>query len=681
VGTWSDLPAGYLATAIAAAVVAFGVLGAVAYGGWRARRALRESEARNQAILDSAVDAIITIGENGLIESFNPSAERTFGYAASEVVGKNVALLMPGPDGDLHDEYLMRYLRTGERRIIGIGREVTARRADGSLFPVELGVSEVRLADRRLFTGIVRDLTERNKAQAELAAERNFVSAIMETAGALIVVLDREGRILRFNRACEAVTGHRAEDVKGRHVWDFLLVPEERTGVEEAFRQLRSGGGPREYENHWLTRDGRRRRITWSNTTMADPDGEVEFVIGTGIDVTERREAEDERRTLERKMQQTQKLESLGVLAGGIAHDFNNLLMGIRGLSGVALLELDSASPVHGLVERIERASRRAADLTRQMLAYAGKAKVELGSVDLTRLVRDMGELLETVIARNVVIEYELDDAVPRIEGDETQLRQVVMNLITNASDACAAKSGKVVVATGVMDATADDLASAVAFATPPPGRYVYVEVRDEGIGMEPDTRSRIFDPFFTTKFAGRGLGLAAALGIVRGHRGGIQVESEPGRGTTFRVLLPPSDRVQDEAPGPDGEEPWHGSGRVLVADDDEDARYAARIMLESLGFEVVDVADGASAVAVVADDGDGLVAVVLDLTMPGMSGAEAFRAMRTIRPELRILVSSGFTAAESAIRFEAEAGAAFIQKPYGPLELARSLRELLPAS
>lgn len=263
-----------------------------------AEAALSEREARHRAVLETAVDGIITINERGIIETFNQAAEKLFGYRPGEVIGQNISLLMPSPDRERHDKYLANYHATGERKIIGIGREVLGRRKDGSTFPLELSVSEVQLADRRIFTGIVRDITRRRRAEGALREERDFVSAVLEIAGALVIVLDDSGRIVRFNRACEKLTGYESEEVLGKPFWDFLLPPEEVAAVQKVFKKLQTVQLPSHYENHWLTKAGERRWIAWSNTVLKMGDGTVKHVIGTGLDITERRRDELRRNIL-----------------------------------------------------------------------------------------------------------------------------------------------------------------------------------------------------------------------------------------------------------------------------------------------------------------------------------------------------------------------------------------------
>jgi two-component system cell cycle sensor histidine kinase/response regulator CckA len=398
-------------------------------------------------------------------------------------------------------------------------------------------------------------------------------------------------------------------------------------------------------------------------------------------DVTERRRFDEERRQIEEQLRQTQKLESLGILAGGIAHDFNNLLTVILGSAEMARTYLAPDSPGRALMDSLETAGRRAADLTREMLAYAGRAPLARETCDLSSLVLEMSQLLASVVSKSTPLTLEFDPEPALVDGDPTQIRQVVMNLITNASEAYGDRGGGIHVSTGVMNATGESLQSRFITQTPPPGRYVCLEVRDAGSGMTDEVLARIFEPFFTTNFIGRGLGLSATLGIVRGHGGTIQITSRVGAGTTVRVWFPLS---TDRAPvnvAPPAQETWRGTGRVLVVDDEQDVREVAHWMLTRAGFEVVTVHDGAAAVALLREDTREVRAVLLDLTMP-VSGLDALAAIQRERPGLPVVLTSGYTEQDVCSRFPDQPWTAFVQKPFAAAELLRVLRRVLePAS
>ena len=381
---------------------------------------------------------------------------------------------------------------------------------------------------------------------------------------------------------------------------------------------------------------------------------------------------------MERKLQESQKLESLGILAGGIAHDFNNLLTGILGNASFARMDIPPNSPAQPSLEQVEIAAQRAADLCKQMLAYSGKGRFVVQQLDLSAVVRETADLLQVSISKSCVLKYALAPNLPAISADVTQIRQIIMNLVINASEAIGERSGVISVATGVMTADRTYLTEAYLSPNIPEGKYVFLEVSDNGTGMTGETRARIFDPFFTTKFTGRGLGLAAVLGIVRGHSGALKVYSEVGRGTTFKLLLPCAGGPADAAPdAPAGTPAWRGSGTVLVVDDEETVRAITRRMLERIGFEVLQASNGHEALEIFHRESARIVGVLLDLTMPELDGNATFTELRRLDPEVRVLLMSGFNEQDAITRFAGKGLAGFIQKPFKPETLYHKIQAI----
>ncbi len=396
-------------------------------------------------------------------------------------------------------------------------------------------------------------------------------------------------------------------------------------------------------------------------------------------DITGTKQMEEERQRLEEQLQHAQKLESLGVLAGGIAHDFNNLLTGVLGNAEIALMDLPPEVPARTQLQAISTAAQRAAELTKQMLAYSGKGRFVVQHLNLSTLVEEMANLLEVSISKKAVVSYDFARDLPPIEADATQIRQIIMNLMTNASEAIGNTSGAISVGTGVMEADRPYLSETYLDEQLPEGFYVYLEVSDTGCGFEKETMEKLFDPFFTTKFTGRGLGLAAVLGIVRGHGGAVKVSSEPARGSTFRVLFPCSEEAA-KAPtqATVGDESWRGSGTILVVDDEEIVRRVTKMMLESLGFTVLMAQDGREALEVFRRRADEIALVVLDLTMPYLDGEETLRELLRIRPNVKTILSSGYNEQDLTDRFAGKGLSAFIQKPYRPDQLRKRVRQAL---
>ena len=392
----------------------------------------------------------------------------------------------------------------------------------------------------------------------------------------------------------------------------------------------------------------------------------------------ERRRSEDARLVLERQMQHAQKLESLGVLAGGIAHDFNNLLTAMLGHMNVAQMKLAPESPALPHLESLERIIHRAADLTRQMLAYSGKGRFVVRSYDLNQVVQEVTHLLEVSIQKKIALRFDLAPDLPHVEADAAQIQQVIMNLVTNAADAIGDRDGTIRLSTSTLELDRAYLDQVFQGQDLAPGTYVTLEVSDTGCGMAPEVMERIFEPFFTTKVAGRGLGLSATMGILKGHRAGMRIYSEPGRGTTFKLLFPTTavrrveEAVQVAAPA------LARKATVLLVDDEEMIREAAAAVLESLGLTVVTAADGLEAVEAVKRPDLKVDVVLMDLTMPHMDGREAFQAIRRLQPDLPVILSSGYNEQESIQEFMGRNLAAFLQKPYTLKSLERTVLEVL---
>lgn len=420
--------------------------------------------------------------------------------------------------------------------------------------------------------------------------------------------------------------------------------------------------------------DGRVRWLYDFTHVIRDAGGRATHFLGYVIDITERVEAEEQARELERRLLHAQKLESLGVLAGGVAHDFNNLLTGILGQASLARRRLakdPGLRSIDSAVEQIELLSRRAAGLTRQLLAYSGRGSFVKEPVDLGEVVRETVSMLGVSVPKNASLDLELAPQLPAIDADRTQMQQIAMNLLTNAGEALGGASGRVVLRTYVEDCSPERLAERYDAASATPGAYVALQVSDTGVGMDDGVLAKLFDPFFTTKGAGRGLGMSAVQGIVRGHAGVLRVDSEPGKGTTFTLLFPARAGARVVPAPPVRALPRRSVGTVLVVDDQASIRFTLRTLLTDFGYRVVLAGEGAEALALFAAYRDEIVAVVLDLTMPGMSGTETLEALRARAPALPVILSSGFNETDLAA---AHGATAFLQKPFGADELEQVL-------
>jgi len=408
--------------------------------------------------------------------------------------------------------------------------------------------------------------------------------------------------------------------------------------------------------------DSVRTEKTWAQEDIAL----LKVAGGIIVSALETSRAEQERRKLEAQIQEAQKLESLGVLAGGIAHDFNNLLAGIIGNTDLALAGLSPGSSAQEPIEEAKKAGLRASELTKQLLAYTGKGPLEIRAINLNELVKEMGHLLKVSISKKVSLACHLAAEPLAVMGDASQIQQVIMNLITNASEAIGDAIGVITLRTGIASADEAPRVETLEEYDLPACEYVFLEVADTGSGMDEETRARIFDPFFTKKFTGRGLGLAAVQGIVRAHGGTIEVTTAPGEGTTFRVLLPRAAQLA-EAPAPEltAPEAWRGSGTILVVDDELFVRDVMAKILTHAGFTVLTAAEGRSGLEVFREHADEIIAVLLDMTMPKMSGQEVFRELRQINPNVPVILTSGYGEPDATGGFDGEALAGFIHKPF----------------
>ena len=453
--------------------------------------------------------------------------------------------------------------------------------------------------------------------------------------------------------------------------------PDDREVVEGDLTQLLLQGGnfTRELRVNWGD-TGEWRWLAAQSHVGTGANGRPIRALGVFMDITERKAVAEERRQLELKMAQAQKLESLGVLAGGIAHDFNNLLVGILGNAELALAELPPDSSARESVHGIEHSAVRAAELTRQMLAYAGKGRFVVEPLNVNRVITDVSELLGVAISKKATLHFDFAEDLPLVDADPTQLRQVAMNLIVNASDALGAGMGTITATTRVVHADRSVLSAMLLGDDLPAANYVRLEVRDTGIGMDPETQARVFEPFFSTKFTGRGLGLAAVLGIIRAHRGAIAVASAPGQGTTFTVLLPAStkprtaERITPRSGTAASTPLATGAGTVLVVDDDETVRGVAHQILERAGLNVLLAADGYAALAQI-DANPGVVdLVLLDVTMPVLGGAETLAALRERKWTGPVVLISGYTIQEASAQFGEWGASGFVQKPFRRVDL-----------
>ncbi len=474
-----------------------------------------------------------------------------------------------------------------------------------------------------------------------------------------MVFINKKGRVVYTNEKSIEVLGYSRDEFYSPD-FNFLTLtaPEYHELERHNFNRHLRGEEVPAHEYTLMTKDGRRIDAL-IETTLIKYEGES-AILGIVTDMTDRNRTEE-------ALRRAQKMESLGVLAGGIAHDFNNLLQAMLGQHHLALRKLQAGDPARENIEKAQKAADRAADLTRKLLAYSGRGKYDTRPVDLTEFIRENIRLLEVAIPKSVALSFECTEPRLIIEADVAQLQQIVMNLVINAAEAIGEKNGLIRVKSYSAHFSPAELRNWMHYDDGvAAGRYAVVEVTDNGIGMEPDIVNRIFDPFFTTKFAGRGLGLAAVIGIVRGHHGALHVETRPGHGTTFRVAFPASDAsITPRNPGSHTLAAAIGTGKILLIDDEPGVREVFQSVLSEYGVTIITAASGEDGIEVYRKEQSAIRLVVLDLSMPGMGGEEAFRQLKRIDPGATIVLSSGYDEEDATRRFEGTGLAGFIQKPY----------------
>ncbi|HKQ59040.1 MAG TPA: PAS domain S-box protein [Candidatus Eisenbacteria bacterium] len=641
---------------------------------------LRASETRKGAILEGALDCIVTIDHNGNVTDFNPAAERTFGYRRADVLGLPMGdLIVPPELRDAHRQGLRRFLETGEARVIGRRIELTAMRSDGSEFPVELTISRIPGAEPPVFTGFIRDITERRATEAELRGTLSLLSATLESTADGILVVDGAGKIVSLNRTFsdmwripESILAARDDQQAIAFVLSQLRHPE---AFLAKVRELYAQPDAQSFDVLEF-KDG---RVFERYSTPQRIDGRSVGRVWSFRDVTERRHAEAALLESELQLRQSQKMDAIGRLAGGVAHDFNNLLTVILGYGEQILEHIKPHEPMRRPAEEIQSAAERAAALTRQLLAFSRKQMLEPRVLDLNATLSGTSRLLRRLIGEDIQFELKLDPLLGRVLADEPQIQQVVMNLAINARDAMP-NGGQLTLTTSNADL---DESFANRHHPVPAGAYVVIEVSDTGIGMDADTQARLFEPFFTTKERGKGtgLGLATVYGIVKQSGGYIWVYSESGKGTVFKVYLPrllePSETVVAATPA---ERLPGGTETVLLVEDEAQVRDLLRGMLERHGYHVLVARSGEEALAVAGGRVGALDLLITDVVMPGIGGPELAARLTLRHQGLRVLHISGYTD-DAVLRLGVSEGvAAFLQKPFTIEALLVKVREVLDA-
>ncbi|MCP4678438.1 MAG: PAS domain S-box protein [Deltaproteobacteria bacterium] len=521
-----------------------------------------------------------------------------------------------------------------------------------------------------------KEVTGRIRAEQALKKSEDRFRSLVEQTRDLIWEIDADFAFTYASPQSERLLGYAPHEIIGKSVFD-LMEDQEAEDLRDLVGDIYIRQEPFSLRQAVIKhKNGKLILLETNGAPIFDTTGEFCGFRGISRDITDRQRDNEERASLQNQILKAQKLESLGILAGGIAHDFNNLLTSILSNVELARTEISSNSSLRNRIEEIETAAQRAAELSSQMLAYSGRGKFVVKKISLTAVLQDLSNLITSTVPRNIEINEHFPENLPAINADVDEIRQVVQNLVVNASEAVGDEQGLITIRTGAMHCDEVYLRKIWAHDELPEGLYATIEVMDNGMGMDEETRQRAFDPFFTTKFTGRGLGLAVVLGIVRGHKGAVRITSELGAGTSVTVLLPSLRSPSDSAPEPVISNGIPEGGTILLVDDEPLILRAGGSMLKRLGFQVLTAGDGEKAIEVFLDHFNSIDCVIMDLSMPNMDGAEALRELRKARKDIRVVLASGFSEHEIEEQSSNNGFSAFLQKPFQSDDLLHALEK-----
>ncbi|MBI1916701.1 MAG: PAS domain S-box protein [Planctomycetes bacterium] len=687
----------------------------------RMEEELAASEQRYRLLNQTAHEGIYVTGERGEFLDANPAFCRMLGLPRDEVL--TLTLEQVAEDSAAVRQHQARVGQHGGDRL-----ETRLRRSSVSGEPVDVELSGARLdlEGRRFLHGICRDVSERKRAeealreaQERLREERDFSKQILETANVLLCVVDREGRIVRFNGTCAALAGCSEDEVRGKIFWDLFSGRDAAVAREEHLRLVASGvrgqesgvskeaGGPSSltpdpcpltpglFETYWPSRSGEERLIAWRNSAVRDAQGQARYVISTGIDVTQQRQIEEQ-------LRHARKMEMLGTLVGGIAHDFNNQLTAVLGHISLVQSDLDERAergvgleigPLREPLAHAELAAQHCADITQRLLTFSSGKVGATCTLSVDSLLAETEKTLQRELPSSIHLHVQRSADTWPVAGDITQLQQVLLNLVANAHDAMP-DGGTLTLAAANQELSEEDRASNVEGRS---GRFVELSVSDTGVGMTPEVQARLFEPFFTTKKLGHGagMGLAMVYGIVKAHKGWVSVQSMPGQGSTFRLYLPAAVSAvrpagagaprpsaignrPEEPPAADSRQPIAEAECVLVVDDEDLVRALAEAVLHRWGYRVLTACDGEEALAIFKQRRAEIDLVLLDYSMPKLTGLQVFQQMQQLDPQVCVIFSSGYAVDKDSDQLLAGGARAFLPKPYRADDLIRTVRHVL---
>jgi len=631
---------------------------------------LQDDSERWKNLIDSAADTILIGRPPGDIIYANKSATVLTHYSNRELLSMNLGELFTESE---RRRSPLRYELLHQGMIVKTERFLS--RKDGSTVPIEMNS---KMLPDGTYHSSFRDMTERKQAEEILrVSEKKFSQIFHLSPDAISLTRITDGMFIDINQAYCEISGWSREEVVGNNsLAEGINIWNHQQDRERMVKLLRETGEVQGLEAEFRGKDG--RIITGLLSARIIEIADETYVLTVTKDIGHWKNLQTKQQKLEEQMLQAQKLESLGVLAGGIAHDFNNILMAVIGHCDLAQRRLPPESPAMENLRQINLAASRAADLANQMLAYSGKGKFVIEPLNLSQIIIEMEHILSVSVSKKAVLRYELEKDLPSVEADATQLQQIIMNLVINASDAIGDNNGTIAISTGKMDCDAAYLQENWLNDKLSPGRYVFLEVADTGCGIAEADINRIFEPFYSTKFTGRGLGMAAVMGIVRGHKGAIKIYTELGKGSTIKVLLPASALSVTPQDSASETTLLQETGTVLLVDDEKTVREIGREMLSDFGFESLSACNGIEALEIFKTHHEKIRFVLMDLTMPKMGGEETFREFRRINPDVKVIICSGYNEQEISQKFAGKGLAGFLKKPYTLAELQDKIKYIL---
>jgi two-component system cell cycle sensor histidine kinase/response regulator CckA len=646
-------------------------------------KSLKESEQKFRFITESLSDIVWQVDMNTRFVSISPSVERIIGYTVSEMLnftGKDI--FTPESLAKARDKMQKLLNRAPGEAMMG-PTEYRMIHKNGHIINVENSASVFRDSSGNPigFFGITRDITHRKRVEEDLRKAKEFSESLIETANAIILTLDKDANITIFNHFAEQITGYKKEEVIGKNWFDVFIQAKDKPKIPEVFDQiLRQMPEVSRYVNSIICKNDELRLIEWQNTILKNDKGEPNGVLSIGLDLTEKEKSAQDKTKLEKQLQQSQKMEAVGTLAGGVAHDFNNLLTAILGNVDLLLMDIPSSCPLREDLKEIQKAAKRSAALTRQLLAFSRRQPLQKKFINLNNLIKNIIKMLNRLIGEDIKLVTILDIHLENTYADPGQIEQVLLNLAVNARDAMP-DGGQLTIRT---ENATREIVDSQKPSGPVKKAYVCIYIRDTGIGMPENMVKKIFEPFFSTKGPGRGtgLGLSVVYGIIKQHEGLIEVTSEPGKGTKFTISLPvvTSDVVAPDK-APTTMDSLKGNGeRILIVEDQEEVLHLNSRVLSKNGYVVFKAKNANEALNIFKEENGQFDLILCDVVLPDMTGIDLVENLRAENGKLNILLCSGYTDHKAQWPLIQEKGYPFLQKPFTIIKLLTEIKKIISA-